>query len=103
MYKSDYFEFFSPVKIISGEHALSTLNYELDRLHVSNPLILTNQSLDELKILDTLLTHIKNKSINQRQIIKTIPNQATLEIVKKAAQRYEDLECDGIIALGGEA
>ena len=103
MYKSDYFDFFSPVKIISGEHALSTLNYELDRLHVSNPLILTNQSLDELKILDTLLTHIENKSINQRQIIKTIPNQATLEIVKKAAQRYEDLECDGIIALGGEA
>jgi alcohol dehydrogenase len=103
MYKSDYFEFFSPVKIISGEHALSTLNYELDRLHVSKPLILTNQSLDELKILDTLLTHIKNHSINQRQIIKTIPNQATLEIVKKTAQRYKELECDGIIALGGEA
>lgn len=103
MYSSDYFEFFSPVKIISGEHALSTLNYELDRLHVSKPLILTNQSLDEMKILDTLLSHLKNDSINQRQIIKTIPNQATIEIVKKASQRYKDLECDGIIALGGEA
>lgn len=92
MYSSDYFEFFSPVKIISGEHALSTLNYELDRLHVSKPLILTNQSLDEMKILDTLLSHLKNDSINQRQIIKTIPNQATIEIVKKASQRYKDLE-----------
>jgi alcohol dehydrogenase len=103
MYSSDYFEFFSPVKIISGEHSLSTLNYELDRLHVSKPLILTNQSLDEMKILDSLLSHLKKQSINPRQIIKTIPNQATIEIVKKAAQRYEELECDGIIALGGEA
>jgi alcohol dehydrogenase len=56
-----------------------------------------------MKILDTLLSHLKNDSINQRQIIKTIPNQATIEIVKKASQRYKDLECDGIIALGGEA
>jgi len=102
MYSSDYFEFFSPVKIISGEHALSTLNYELDRLHVSTPLILTNQSLDEMKILDTLLSHLTKKLINPRQIIKRIPNQATIEIVKKAAQRYKNLECDGIIALGGE-
>lgn len=103
MYSSDYFEFFSPVKIISGEHALSTLNYELDRLHVSNPLILTNQSLDEMKILDVLLSHIKNNPIKPQQIIKTIPNQATIEIVTKAAQRYKKLNCDGIIALGGEA
>ena len=87
MKTSDYFEFFSPVKINSGEQALSTLNYELEQLHVNNPLILTNQSLDELKILDLLLSNLKNSEINQHQIIKTIPNQATLEIVKKAAQR----------------
>ena len=103
METSDYFEFFSPVKINSGEQALSTLNYELEQLHVNNPLILTNQSLDELKILDLLLSNLKDLEINQRQIIKTIPNQATLEVVKKAAQRYKELDCDGIIALGGEA
>ena len=103
MEKSDYFEFFSPVKINSGEQALSTLCYELDQLHVQNPLILTNQMLDELKILDILLSNLKSKEINQRQIIKTIPNEATVETVKKAAERYKELKCDGIIALGGEA
>ena len=103
MQTSNYFEFFSPVKINSGEQALSTLNHELEQLHVSTPLILTNQTLDELKILDLLLSHLKNIEINQRQIIRTIPNQATLEIVKKASQRYKEFNCDGIIALGGEA
>ena len=103
MKSSNYFEFFSPVKINSGEQALSTLNYELEQLHVKNPLILTNQTLDELKILDILLSNLKNNDINQHQIIKTIPNQATLETVQKAAQKYKDLNCDGIVALGGEA
>jgi alcohol dehydrogenase len=103
MKTSNYFEFFSPVKINSGEQALSTLSYELEQLHVKKPLILTNQSLDELKILDILLSNIKKIEINERQIIKTIPNQATLETVKKASQRFKELGCDGIIALGGEA
>jgi alcohol dehydrogenase len=103
METSNYFEFFSPVKINSGDQALSTLNYELEQLHVSRPLILTNQTLDELNILDLLLSSITKIEINPRQIIKTIPNQATLEIVKKASQRYRELGCDGIIALGGEA
>ncbi|SIQ89082.1 iron-containing alcohol dehydrogenase [Halanaerobium kushneri] len=99
----NYFEFFSPVKINSGEQALSTLNYELEQLHVSNPLILTNQTLDELKILDILLSYMTKIDINPRQIIKTVPNQATLETVQKASHRYRELSCDGIIALGGEA
>ncbi|RCW52323.1 iron-containing alcohol dehydrogenase [Halanaerobium sp. ST460_2HS_T2] len=99
----NYFEFFSPVKINSGEQALSTLNYELEQLHVSNPLILTNQTLDELKILDILLSCMTKIDINPRQIIKTVPNQATLETVQKASHRYRELSCDGIIALGGEA
>ncbi|MFP4198389.1 MAG: iron-containing alcohol dehydrogenase [Halanaerobium sp.] len=103
METSNYYEFFSPVKINSGDRALSTLDYELEQLHVSNPLILTNQTLDELKILDILLSSISRIDINPRQIIKTIPNQATVEIVKKAAHRYQELDCDGIIALGGEA
>lgn len=103
METSNYFEFFNPVKINSGEQALSTLNYELEQLHVSKPLILTNQTLDELKILDILVAHLKDLEINQRQIIRTVPNQATLEIVRKASARYRELNCDGIIALGGEA
>jgi len=76
METSNYFEFFSPVKINSGDQALSTLNYELEQLHVSRPLILTNQTLDELNILDLLLSSITKIEINPRQIIKTIPNQA---------------------------
>lgn len=103
MERADYFEFFSPVKINSGEQALSTLNYELDQLHVKNPLILTNKMIDELKLLDILLSNFKKNEINQRQIIKTISNEATVEIVKKAAARYRELNCDGIIALGGKA
>lgn len=103
MMSSNYFEFFNPVKINSGEQALSSLSYELDQLHISKPLVVTNQMLAELNILDILVSHLKNRDFNQNQIIKNIPSQATLEIVKKAAKRYKDLNCDGIIALGGEA
>lgn len=100
---SNYFEFFSPVKINSGEKALSTLDFELKQYHIKRPLIITNQNLKELKILDILLENITTINFSHRQIIKNISNKATIEVVQKVAKRYKELKCDGIIALGGEA
>lgn len=99
----NYYEFFNPIKINAGENALNTLSYELEQLAVEKPLILTNQMLDEIKILDDLMESLAEVNISPEQIIKNIPNQATVEIVKSCAEKYKKYACDGIIALGGEA
>ncbi|ADQ15228.1 iron-containing alcohol dehydrogenase [Halanaerobium hydrogeniformans] len=99
----NYYEFFNPIKINSGENSLNTLSYELEQLNVDKPLILTNQMLDEIKNLDILLESLASTDISPEQIIKNIPNQATVEIVKRCADKYNKYNCDGIIALGGEA
>ena len=99
----NYYEFFNPIKINAGENALNTLSYELEQLAVEKPLILTNQMLDEIKILDDLMDSLAEVNISPEQIIKNIPNQATVEIVKSCAEKYKKYACDGIIALGGEA
>ena len=68
----NYYEFFNPIKINSGENALNTLSYELEQLNVDKPLILTNQMLDEIKILDILIEHLAEIDISPEQIIKNI-------------------------------
>ena len=40
-----YYEFYNPVKIVSGKKALDNLPFELSQLGVSKPLILTDQGV----------------------------------------------------------
>ena len=40
-----YYEFYNPVKIISGHKALDNLPYELDQLGVKRPLVITDQGV----------------------------------------------------------
>lgn len=99
----EYYEFYNPVKINSGKNALSTLEYEMDRLKIKKPFILTNEMIDELKLLDILLEHLERFEISERHIFKKIPSESSVNVVKKGAERFKENNCDSIIALGGGA
>lgn len=49
-----YFEFVMRTKLCSGENALEHLPYELSRLKVSKPLIITDKTLEKLGMLKLL-------------------------------------------------
>ncbi|MGM0602248.1 MAG: iron-containing alcohol dehydrogenase [Bacillota bacterium] len=97
----EYYEFYNPVKINSGKNALSTLEYEMERLKIKKPFILTNEMIDELNMLDLLLEHLQEFDISERHIFKKIPSISSVDVVRKAAEAFRENECDSIIALGG--
>ena len=94
-----YFEFQMSVKVCCGEKALEHLAYELRGLNCKKPLIITDPTLKKLGMVD-----LATESLAQGtpfELFDEVPQDSGLEPVEKAAQRYRDCACDGIVAIGG--
>ena len=96
-----YYEFQNSAKILSGELAIENIPHELKELGSKNVMILTDKTLEKIGTLQILIDGISNKGINIADIFTDIPPDSSLELINIVAKRYNELNCDGIIALGG--
>lgn len=96
-----YYEFQNSAKILSGELAIENIPHELKELGSKNIMILTDKTLEKIGTLQTLIDSISNKGVNIADIFTDIPPDSSLELINIIAKRYNKLNCDGIIALGG--
>ena len=96
-----YYEFQNSAKILSGEFAIENIPHELKELGSKNVMILTDKTLEKIGTLQTLIDSIIDKGINIADIFTDIPPDSSLELINVVAKRYNELKCDGIIALGG--
>lgn len=96
-----YYEFQNSAKILSGEFAIENIPHELKELGSKNIMILTDKTLEKIGTLQTVIDSISNKGINIIDIFSDIPPDSSLELINIVAKRYNELKCDGIIALGG--
>lgn len=95
-----YYEFFNPVKIISGSHALENLPHELGLFGVKRPLLVTDEGIKNAG----LLNYVK-KSFNETEIsfilYDKVPQDSSEKVVKDLFNIFNSARCDSIIALGG--
>ncbi len=96
-----YYEFQNSAKILSGDFAIENIPHELKSLGSKNVMILTDKTLEKIGTVKTLIDSISGKGINVADIFTDIPPDSSLDIIGKVAKKYNDLKCDGIIALGG--
>ena len=73
---------------------------ELNKLNISNVLVVTDAGIVKVGLLDTLISYLKEYNINYFVYDKTVPNP-TSDNVEEARQMYLDNNCGAIIALGG--
>lgn len=96
-----YYEFFSPVKIISGNKALDNLPFELDRLGVRRPLIITDAGV----ISAGLIRYVKGAFDSSNMIIGAIfddvPPDSSTDVVHRAVEVFRHNRCDSLVAVGG--
>lgn len=95
-----YFEFFSPVKILSGEDALDNLPGEIKSLKASNPLILTDKGIIKIGLLDHV-TKVLNDNNIEYMVFDEIPTDSDLQVVKQISEIYIKNKRDVLIAVGG--
>ena len=93
-----YFEFDTKAKVLSGEKALSHVNYELLVRGKKYPFIMSDAGLDSLGITDKA---IKAMNLEKFEKFVDIPVDSSTETVNIATKKYKEAGCDCIIAVGG--
>ncbi|MFW9996837.1 MAG: iron-containing alcohol dehydrogenase [Candidatus Odinarchaeota archaeon] len=96
-----YYEFYNPVKILSGKKALDNLPHELGKLGAKKPLIVTDQGVNKAG----LIKHVRHAFDGTDTIIGAIydqvPSDSSKNTVNELVQVYRANQCDSIIAVGG--
>lgn len=95
---SNYFEFDTKAKVLSGENALSHILYELKIREKSNPFVMSDKGLQSLGITDKA---IKSMNLEKYVLFTDIPTDSSTETVNIATKEFKKSKCDCIIAVGG--
>lgn len=96
-----YYEFFNPVKILSGEGALENIPYELEHLGASRPMLLTNRMLTDVGLTGIVQKALQAAGISPAATFEEIPPDSSIHVVNAAGSLFRETGCDSIIALGG--
>ena len=91
----EYFEFYNPVKILCGHHALENIPYELMRLGSQKPFVLISRTMMEQGVLEMIGGRIN------ALIRSDIPKDSSFALVDEITDRVRQEGCDGILAIGG--
>ncbi|MFC1849140.1 iron-containing alcohol dehydrogenase [candidate division CSSED10-310 bacterium] len=96
-----YYEFFCPVKILSGRKALSNLPYELSQLGSTKCLIVTDKGVVGAKLIELVKTVFADSDCVIGAIFEDTPVDSSNRVVNEIAKIYKANSCDSIVAVGG--
>ena len=96
-----YFEFFNPVKIVSGHEALEHMPYELAGLGVKKPLIITDNGVVQAGLTAPVKQAMEVGGVELAGIYSDVPPDSSTHTVTAITQHYRKNGADGIIAIGG--
>lgn len=96
-----YYEFYNPVKIISGKRALENIPFELKNLDAVRPIIITNKMLLDMGFVKYITDAMKDSDIVIGAVYTDVPQDSSIKVVNDAAKVYRECKCDSIIAVGG--
>ncbi|MDB5983826.1 MAG: alcohol dehydrogenase [Pseudomonas sp.] len=85
-------------KLVTGSAAIEQLAFELTRLNITNPLIVTDAVLVKSGTVDLALAHLGERRYGIFDQVKPEPE---ISIVEDCTRAYRDGGHDGLIGLGG--
>ena len=97
----EYFEFFCPVKIVSGHRALENISFELDARGAKRPLLVSDRGVSGAGLVDLVSEAITSERGAVGPVFDDVPPDSSLDAVRAAAHLYRESGCDSLIAIGG--
>ena len=95
---TNYFEFDTKAKILSGSGALSHILYELKIRGKKKPFVMSDKGLESLGITKKAIDEMRLESY---ALFTDIPVDSSTQTVNEATKIFKDQGCDCIIAVGG--
>lgn len=96
-----YYEFINSTKILSGAKALENIPFELKKMGVENPIILSDKVLLEIGTVKKVLNAFAKGGVKPKSIYTEIPPDSSVNIISIIVEQFKKDECDSIVAVGG--
>lgn len=96
-----YYEYYNPVKILSGHKALDNIPFELEILGCRRPIIITDKGIVEAGLIKTVLDAWAGSDLTIGALYDETPPDSSNVVVNQVAEVYRYSNCDSIIAVGG--
>lgn len=97
----DYYEFYHPVKMVSGHSALHSLPSECRMLGMVRPMVITDAGVTRAGLVDLVLDGLGESEITVGALFDQVPADSSTDVVNAIAGLYRDKACDGLLAVGG--
>ncbi len=101
MAKKTYYEFFCPVKIVSGTMALSNLPHEMDQLGAHRAMIVTDRGVKGAGLVEIVEKAFAGSNCEIGTIYDKTPPDSSNLVVNEVADLYKKNNCDCFVAVGG--
>ncbi|MFA6450413.1 MAG: iron-containing alcohol dehydrogenase [bacterium] len=98
---SDFYEFFCPVKVISGLQALSNLPHEMDQLSVHRALVITDKGVAGAGLIKHVEAAFEGSNCSIGHIFEETPVDSSNVVVNQVADLFHEKKCDCFVAVGG--
>ncbi len=96
-----YYEFYNPLKIISGKGSLYNLPVELKRLNSSSFVVLTDKGIVKAGLIKKAENALDEAGMRIPLIIDDVEVEAPLGCLVDISRRILEIRCDCIVAIGG--
>lgn len=96
-----YYEFYNPVKVVSGHKALDNLPYELEQLGAKRPIIVTDKGVVNAGLVELVVNAFGSSDMTIGAIFDDVPPDSSVGVVNEIAKVYRQNKCDSIVAVGG--
>jgi alcohol dehydrogenase len=100
MRSSQYFEFFTQTKFISGSRSLEQLPSELESYDSRKPLVLTSKRLASRGVGKKLIKAFYDSNTVIGALFDEVPASPSVDLLRNLALFYRERACDSLIALG---
>ena len=96
-----FYEFHCPVKIVAGHAALEHLPFELSARGARRPIIVTDRGVRGAGLLGALETALRSGGVDPSVVFDDVPQDSSLQTVRRVADAARTAGCDAIVAVGG--
>jgi alcohol dehydrogenase len=96
-----YFQFFCPIKILSGSKAVSNIPFEMGILGCKRAMVVTDKGVVNAGLIEIIKAAFADSDREIGMIFDETPPDSSNRIVNKLAKLFEKEQCDCFIAVGG--
>ncbi len=97
----NYYQFYCPVKILSGQLAVSNIPFEMSLLGCKRAMIVTDKGVVKAGLMDIVKAAFADSDAKIGHIFDEVPQDSSDKTANRIARIFRTEQCDCLIAVGG--